>query len=82
MKRTPLQLNLNEWPEELADYLKDAKIYDSSCSPEARVVYIDKDEGFYLKKAAEGALKTEARIQTDLKIQTETERGNDLSFPR
>jgi hypothetical protein len=27
-------------------------------------------------------LKTEAQIQTDLKIQTETERGNDLSFPR
>ena len=60
MKRTPLQLNLNEWPEELADYLKDAKIYDSSCSPEARVVYIDKDEGFFLKKAEAGSLKTEA----------------------
>jgi kanamycin kinase len=60
MKRTPVQLNLNEWPEALADYLKDAKIYDSSCSPDARVVYIDREEGFFLKKAAEGTLKTEA----------------------
>ena len=60
MKRTLLQLNRNEWPEALADYLKDAKVYDSSCSPEARVVYIDKDGGFFLKKAAEGSLKTDA----------------------
>ena len=62
MKRTPLQLNLSEWPEELAGYLNGAGIYDSSCSPEARVVYIDKGDGFFLKKAAEGALKTEARM--------------------
>ncbi|WP_278532881.1 hypothetical protein, partial [Komagataeibacter rhaeticus] len=27
-------------------------------------------------------LKTAAQVQTGLKIQTETERGNDLSFPR
>lgn len=60
MKRTPVQLNIAEWPEELADYLKDAKVYDSSCSEEARVVYIDKDGGFFLKKAAEGSLQTEA----------------------
>ncbi|MBQ4409708.1 MAG: aminoglycoside 3'-phosphotransferase [Firmicutes bacterium] len=62
MKRTPLQLNRSEWPGELADRLADAAIYDSSCSPEARVVYIDKGEGFFLKKAAEDALKTEARM--------------------
>ena len=62
MKRTPIQLKIEEWPAELADYLKDTKIYDSSCSPEARVVYIDKGDGFFLKKAAEGALKTEARM--------------------
>ena len=60
MKRTPVQLNLKEWPEALADSLKDAKIYDSSCSPEARVVYIDKGGGFFLKKAPESSLKTEA----------------------
>ena len=62
MKRTPVQLNLSEWPEELAGYLSGAGIYDSSCSPEARVVYIEKGEGFFLKKATEGALKTEARM--------------------
>ena len=60
MKRTPLQLNLNEWPVDLAGYLKDADVYDSSCSPEARVVYVDRDGGFFLKKAAEGSLKTES----------------------
>ena len=64
MKRTPLQLNIAEWPEELADYLKGTKVYDSSCSPEARVVYVDRDGGFFLKKAAEGSLKKEA-LMTD-----------------
>ena len=62
MKRALVQLNLSEWPEELAGYLNGAAIYDSSCSAEARVLYIGKGEGLFLKKAAEGALKTEARM--------------------
>lgn len=39
-----------------------ADIYDSSCSPEARVYFIDRDEGYYLKRSASGALKKEAEL--------------------
>ncbi len=62
MKRTPVQVNMREYPEEVSEYLNSAQVWDSSCSAEARVLYIDRDGGFFLKKAAEGALKTEARM--------------------
>ena len=40
--------------------MKDSALYDSSCSPQARVTFINKDHGYFLKEAAEGTLKTEA----------------------
>ena len=39
-----------------------AKIYDSSCSPEARVYFIERDGGYYLKRAAAGTLEREAMM--------------------
>ena len=60
MNRRPIKLNIETYPEAIADYLKDAELYDSSCSPQAMVTFINKDEGCFLKEAAEGTLKTEA----------------------
>jgi kanamycin kinase len=37
-------------------------VYDSSCSPEARVYFIDKDGGYYLKTCGAGTLKREAEM--------------------
>ena len=39
-----------------------ADVYDSSSSPEARVYYIDRDGGYYLKCASDGALLREAEM--------------------
>ena len=39
-----------------------ASIYDSSCSPEARVYFLDRDGGYYLKTCSEGSLKREAEM--------------------
>ena len=62
MKRTLLP-SLPEWmPHTLLNFARDAKIYDSSCSPEARVYYIEKEEGYYLKSAPAGSLLNEARM--------------------
>lgn len=60
MDRKPIKLNIDTYPPEAADYMKDSKLYDSSCSPQAAVIFIDKDDGYFLKEAAEGTLKTEA----------------------
>ena len=60
MNRRPIKLNIETYPEAIADYLKDAELYDSSSSPQATVTFINKDEGYFLKEAAEGTLKTEA----------------------
>ena len=39
-----------------------APILDSSCSPEARVYFIDRDGGFYIKRAAAETLRREAEM--------------------
>ena len=43
-------------PEEFKGLLSGGTVYDSSCSPEARVYFIDKQDGFYLKIADGGSL--------------------------
>lgn len=46
-------------PDELRRFAHGAEIYDSSCSPEARVYFIDKDDGYYLK-TSHASLEKEA----------------------
>ena len=60
MKRTPVKLNSSDYPEEIACLLKDSEVFDSSCSPEANVFFISKDEGFFLKIAEKETLRTES----------------------
>ena len=60
MKRTRTELDLSEFPEELIPFIEGADTYDSSCSPEANVIFIDKDCGYYLKSASKGSLEKEA----------------------
>ena len=62
MKRSPIQMNRTNCPEALAAFLRDAAVFDSSCSPEAKVFFIDKDEGYFLKTAGAGTLQTEAQM--------------------
>lgn len=62
MKKTLIDRLPIRLPDELGGLFGGARIYDSSCSPEARVYFIDKDEGYYLKSAAPGALKREAEM--------------------
>ena len=40
--------------------LSGANLYDSSCSPEAKVIFIDKDSGYFLKSAPKGSLERQA----------------------
>ena len=60
MKRTKTTLNPAEFPAEIRPCLAGAEIWDSSCSPEARVWYIVREGGLFLKNQAAGMLKEEA----------------------
>ena len=60
MKRTLIRPTLADYPAPFHALLTGADVYDSSCSPEARVFYIEKNGGYYLKRAATGSLRTEA----------------------
>ena len=60
MKRTLLDFIPQEFPDKIKNFIGNSKIYDSSCSPEAKVYFIDREDGFYLKRNAAGKLKSEA----------------------
>ena len=62
MKRTKTQIDLTQLPAKAVRLLEGAALYDSSCSEVARVVFIDRDGGLYLKTAAAGTLRTEAAM--------------------
>ena len=62
MERTLIVPVPEEYPEQFRELLTGADVYDSSCSDAARVVYIDRDGGLFLKSAAKGTLQTEAQM--------------------
>lgn len=62
MKRSPISISRNDFPTRFHPYMENAQLYDSSCSPDARVYYIDKGQGFFLKTAPKGALAQEAAM--------------------
>lgn len=62
MKRTLLDGVPASLPDALARLADGARVYDSSCSPEARVYFIEKDGGYYLKSAPKGVLAGEAAM--------------------
>ena len=62
MKRTEIDRAKIELPDTFRHLLGNGRIYDSSCSPEARVYFIERDGGMYLKRGGVGALETEAML--------------------
>lgn len=59
MQRTPLPSFPEPLSPSLSRLISDSPVYDSSCSDLARVYFIDRDSGLYLKTAAPGALQDE-----------------------
>ncbi len=62
MNRTPITVIPEEYPIEYRSLLRGTEIFDSSCSPLARVLYIEKEGGIFIKRAAAGALSREAAM--------------------
>jgi len=62
MELKPIKIDISIYPCEMHPLLSCGKIYDSSCSPEARVIFIDKDSGYFLKSAPKGKLEREATM--------------------
>ena len=42
--------------------MRGAALYDSSCSPDARVIFIDREQGYFLKSAPAGSMAREAEM--------------------
>lgn len=62
MKRVLLNGVPHGVPDAIRKIIEGGAVYDSSCSPEARVYFIDKDGGYYLKKCRAKSLAREAQM--------------------
>lgn len=62
MKKTKLTTIPTDIPERLSPLLFGAPVWNSSCSPEARVLFVEREGGLYLKSAAAGTLAREAEM--------------------
>lgn len=62
MKRKSVSVDPEYFPESLRHLITTHKIYDSSCSQDAHVWFLDGQEPLYLKSAAAGSLQTEAAL--------------------
>lgn len=62
MEKTRLNRLPEDLPEPLQALAQGAAVYDSSCSPQARVLYLERDGGYYLKCADRGHLAQEAQM--------------------
>ena len=45
MQRTPIFVELPQFPSQFHPILQGAPVYDSSCSPAAKVYFIDREGG-------------------------------------
>ena len=62
MNRKLIEYDVSTLPSAFQSFLTDAKLYDSSCSEMARVLYIEKDDGYFLKISPSGTLSAEAKM--------------------
>jgi len=62
MKKTPVTIDSNHFPSIFSPLLTGTPVYDSSCSADAKVYFIDTDGGYYLKIATKGSLENEAKM--------------------
>lgn len=68
MKRTLVKDNVESFPKEIRDFVTNCDIYNSSCSPEAKVWFADKDNGYFIKNSVKNSLEKEA-LMTDYLFQ-------------
>lgn len=64
MQPIPTTLDLHNVPSVFHHMVRGAKVFDCSSSPEAKVYYLHKGGGYYLKIAPKGSLKKEADMTT------------------
>ena len=62
MERRRINVDLSNIPSQFHTLLAGVTVYDSSSSPAARVLFVDREGGYFLKSAAAGSLRQEAAM--------------------
>ena len=62
MEHKRIDVDLSNIPSQFHTLLAGVTVYDSSSSPAARVLFVDREGGYFLKSAAAGSLRQEAAM--------------------
>ncbi len=62
MQLKQITINTSDFPLQILPFVTGAKLFDSSCSPKAQVLFTDKEQGFFIKSAAKDTLAREAEL--------------------
>ncbi len=57
MELKQINVDIYQYPKEIEYILHGCKIYDSSSSPDAQVIFANKDNGYFIKKQIKIHLK-------------------------
>lgn len=55
----PITIDISALPDRIQPYVKNAVTFDSSCSEQAKTLFIERDNGYFLKIAPKGSLADE-----------------------
>lgn len=64
MKLTPISEGACRFPKDISCFISGARLFDSSSSPEARVYFVERGAGYYIKRAPRGTLYNEASLNS------------------
>ncbi len=59
MELKQINVDIYQYPKEFEYILHGCKIYDSSSSPDAQVIFANKNNGYFIKKANKNSLEKE-----------------------
>ncbi len=59
MELKQINVDIYQYPKEIEYILHGCNIYDSSSSPDAQVIFANKDNGYFIKKANKTSLEKE-----------------------
>lgn len=62
MERVPVKIDPENYPAVFCALLEGADVYDSRCHSGAEVLFVDRDDGYYLKSMKRGDLEAEAKM--------------------
>ncbi|MDL2287552.1 aminoglycoside 3'-phosphotransferase [Eubacteriales bacterium OttesenSCG-928-G02] len=62
MQHKSIKIDISEFPKEIRQFISPSELFDKSSSKDAKILFSNKEHGYYIKYAAKGALASEVEM--------------------